>query len=266
MTENTSIPSFLARMSRIWGRAAQSVRGAALAALDTLLPPRCLGSGKIVDAPGMLDAGFWAELAFISQPACDCCGLPFSFGVDAGSLCAACIDTPPDFDRARAAVVYNDASRKLILDFKYGDKTHAVKTFLPWMQRAAAGMLDETDILIPVPLHPRRLWKRRFNQSALLAQVLARARGRLCLPDAMRRLRATPPQKGLSRNERHKNVRGAFGIPARHAETLRGKNVMILDDVFTSGATLNECARVLKKAGVAKVFIITLARVTHEEF
>lgn len=247
-------------------RLARAVRRALGRTLDLLLPPRCLGSGKIVDAPGMLDAGFWMELAFVSAPACDCCGLPFSFGVAEGSLCAACIDTPPDFDRARAAVVYNDASRQLILDFKYGDKTHAVKSFLPWMLRAGATLLPETDIILPVPLHARRLWQRRFNQSALLAQALGRAAGVACLPDGMTRKRHTPPQKGLSRSERHSNVRGAFAVSPRHASAIKDKRVMMIDDVFTSGATLNECARVLKRAGAAQVFVLTLARVTREEF
>jgi len=242
------------------------LRRAALAAVDTLLPPRCLGSGKVVDRPGMLDAGFWAELAFISSPACACCGLPFSFSAEDGSLCAACIDTPPDFDMARAAVVYNDASRQLVLDFKYGDKMHAVKTFAPWLSRAAAPMIGETDIVMPVPLHRKRLWQRRFNQSALLADTLARAAALPCLPDGMMRKRFTQPQKGLSRTERHTNVRGAFAVTPRHQAALAGKRVMIVDDVFTSGATLNECARVLKRAGAAKVFVVTLARVTREEF
>lgn len=243
-----------------------AVRAALGRTLDLLLPPRCIGSGKIVDAPGMLDAGFWTELAFVSAPACDCCGMPFSFGVADGSLCAACIDTPPDFDRARAAVVYNDASRQLILDFKYGDKTHAVRSFLPWMLRAGAAMLPETDVILPVPLHARRLWQRRFNQSALLAQALGRAAKTACLPDGLTRKRDTPPQKGLSRNERHSNVRGAFAISPRHAQAIKGKRVMIVDDVFTSGATLNECARILKRGGAAQVFVLTLARVTREEF
>lgn len=237
-----------------------------MAALDALLPPRCLGSGKIVDSPGMLDAAFWAELAFISAPACARCGLPFSFSVAEGSLCAACIDTPPDFDMARAAVVYNDASRQLILDFKYGDKMHAVDTFLPWLSRAAAPMAADTDIVLPVPLHPRRLWQRRFNQSAVLAQAIARVSGAAFIPDGMTRKRFTQPQKGLSRSERHSNVRGAFAVSPRAQATIKNKNVMLVDDVFTSGATLNECARVLKRAGAAKVYVVTLARVTREEF
>lgn len=235
-------------------------------ALDLLLPPRCIGSGRIVDAPGMIDAAFWRELAFVSAPACDCCGMPFSFGVAEGSLCGACIDTPPDFDRARAAVVYNDASRQLILDFKYGDKTHAVKSFLPWMLRAGATLLPQTDIILPVPLHARRLWQRRYNQSALLAQALGRAAKIPCLPDGLKRQRHTIPQKGLSRSERHSNVRGAFAVTPRHADKIRGKKVMVIDDVFTSGATLNECARILKRAGAAEVYVLTLARVTREEF
>jgi ComF family protein len=255
MSENPSFSPPLRHLQRL-----------VMAAVNTLLPPRCLGSGKVVDAPGMLDAGFWGELAFVSAPACDCCGLPFSFAVAEGSLCAACIDTPPAFDKARAAVIYNDASRQLVLDFKYGDKLHAVATFLPWLRRAGAEMLADTDILIPVPLHRRRLWQRRFNQSALLARAIARDTDLPCLPDALQRNRHTVPQKGLSRSERHLNVRGAFAVRPRGTDQIKGKRVMIVDDVFTSGATLNECARILKKAGAAQVFVLTLARVTREEF
>lgn len=234
--------------------------------LDLLLPPRCLGTGEIVDAQGMVTPALWSQLGFIDTPYCQTCGLPFAFATPDSTLCASCIDDEPVFDTARAAVVYDDTSRQMILDFKYGDRLHAVDTFMPWMLRAGAGMLAETDIILPVPLHRKRLWQRRFNQSALLAQKLARHSQKTYLAEGLIRSRYTIPQKGLSRKERHLNVKNAFAVPAPQAQKIQGKNVMIVDDVFTSGATLNECARILKKSGAAKVFVLTIARVTREEF
>ena len=153
-----------------------------------------------------------------------------------------------------------------MIDFKYGDRMHAVHTFTPWMLRAGAALLAETDVLVPVPLHKSRLWSRRFNQSAVLARALGRGCGKPALPAALLRLRRTVPQKGLSRAHRQENVHNAFSLNPRYADDIRGKTVMLIDDVFTSGATLNECARTLKKHGAARVFVLTIARVTKEEF
>lgn len=232
--------------------------------IDTLLPPRCPGTGEVVDRQGMVSAAFWPQLAFIEAPHCDTCGLPFSFEMAEGALCAACMEMEPEFDKARSAVVYNDASRKLVLDFKYGDRLHAVHAFVPWLLRAGDGLIAEADMVVPVPLHAMRLWQRRFNQSALLADRLARSCGKPWHPGVLLRLRHTVQQKGLSRKERALNVRNAFGVNRKH--DLKGKNILLVDDVFTSGATLNECARALKKAGAEKVFVLTIARVTREEY
>ena len=143
------------------------------AAIDTLLPPRCLGSGEVVDAQGMVSPAFWSQLQFIEDPFCKTCGIPFNFEIVNDALCAACMDMEPRFDRSRSAVTYNEASRKLVLAFKYGDRLHSIHTFAPWMIRAGQALIDETDIVIPVPLHHRRLRERRFNQSALLAEEIA---------------------------------------------------------------------------------------------
>ena len=234
--------------------------------LDLLLPPRCLGTGEIVDTQGMVTPALWSRLTFIDAPYCQTCGLPFAFATPDGSLCASCIEDEPVFDTARTAVIYDDTSRQMILDFKYGDRLHAVDTFMSWMLRAGAGMLAETDIILPVPLHRKRLWQRRFNQSDLLAQKLARRSDKIYLPKGLTRQRHTIPQKGLSRKERHLKVKNAFTVPDKQKSVLQDKNVLIVDDVFTSGATLNECARILKKSGAAKVFVLTVARVTREEF
>jgi len=233
-------------------------------AIDLLLPPRCLATGEIVDAQGMVSPAFWSQLQFIEDPFCKTCGIPFSFGTSPDTLCAACMDREPVFDQARSAVIYNDASRKIILSFKYGDRLHAVHTFTPWMLRAGHELLNSADIVIPVPLHHRRLRERRFNQSALLAHELARKSEKTYIPDALLRTRHTIPQQGLNFKERGKNVRGAFAANERYA--LKGKTVLLVDDVFTSGATLNECARVMKAVKAAAVNVLTIARVTKEEF
>ncbi|MCE9507680.1 MAG: ComF family protein [Alphaproteobacteria bacterium] len=236
------------------------------AAIDTLLPPRCVATGEIVDAQGMVSPAFWSQLQFIEDPFCKTCGIPFSFDIANDSLCAACMEREPAFDRSRSAVTYNEASRKLVLAFKYGDRLHTVHTFVPWMLRAGQELIGQADFIVPVPLHHRRLRERRFNQSALLAQEIAKASGQIYIPDALLRTRHTLPQKGLKARERDKNVRGAFAVNDSYHSRLRDKNILLIDDVFTTGATLNECARVLKAAKASSVSVLTIARVTKEEF
>src|SRR3972149_10734273 len=136
------------------------------AAIDTLLPPRCVATGEIVDVQGMVSPAFWSQLQFIEYPFCQTCGIPFSFEIANDSFCAACMEREPLFDQSRSAVTYNEASRKLVLSFKYGDRLHSVHTFAPWMIRAGQALIDRADFIIPVPLHHRRLRERRFNQPA----------------------------------------------------------------------------------------------------
>lgn len=256
----------LALLSRL-----RRAAGAVLSrAANTVLPPRCPATGEIVDRPGALAPAFWQQLTFIEPPCCDRCGLPFGVDLtgsgDADILCASCMATPFAFDRARAAVVYNDASRQLILGFKYGDRLHSITTFTPWLQRAGAALIADSDVILPVPLHRKRLWARRFNQSALLARALAKSCALTCLPAGLLRTRHTQPQKGLSRSARYKNVAGVFAVDNKHLALISGKRVLLIDDVFTSGATLDTCARALRGAGATQVHVLTLARVTREEF
>lgn len=241
-----------------------------LRAANVVLPPRCPATGEIVDHAGALSATFWQQLTFIEPPCCNHCGLPFGVdltGADSSDiLCASCMATPFAFDRARAAVVYNDASRQLILGFKYGDRLHSITTFIPWLRRAGAELISDSDIILPVPLHRKRLWLRRFNQSALLAHALAKSCKIRCLPAGLLRTKHTQPQKGLSRSARYKNVSGVFAVHPRYAAHIIGKRVLLIDDVFTSGATLDACAKALRGAGATQVHVLTLARVTREEF
>jgi len=234
--------------------------------LDALLPPQCLGCRAGVDAPGQLCATCWAGIGFIAAPFCACCGLPFDLDPGPGALCAACIAEPPDYDRARAVFRYDEASKGLVLRFKHGDRTDAAPAFARWLHRAAGELMDQADLVAPVPLHRWRLLKRRYNQAALLANELAALSGRPVVPDLLVRRRQTPSQGHLSRAERLKNVRGAFAVRPRHAAALAGKRVLLVDDVLTTGATVSAVARALRRAGAARVDVVTLARVVRPAF
>jgi ComF family protein len=245
------------------GRALQESAAATRRFVDLLLPPRCLGCGATVLDPASLCASCWTGLTFITAPHCACCGLPFSFAdeIGQGSMCAACFSAPPRFDRARSALVYDDASRPLILAFKRADRTDAAPMFGRWLARAGEDLLDKADVIAPVPLHRWRLFHRRYNQAALLAQVAGKATGVRCVPDLLVRSRATPSQGTLGKLGRRRNVAGAFAIHPRHRGLIEGKRVVLVDDVYTTGATLEECAKVLRRAEPAAIEALTLARV-----
>ncbi len=231
------------------------------AAVDFVLPPRCIVTGEIVGQQGMVAPSVWRDLTFIGKPQCGCCGIPFEFGMAAGTLCVRCIEKRPPYRTARSALVYNDASRAMILRFKHADQLHAVHAFTPWLRRAGAEMLDGADLLVPVPLHPFRLWRRRYNQAALIAQALGKSCGLPVMPEALKRQRATPSQGYLDYKQRQKNVKNAFAVNHQAVQRLDGRSVVLIDDVYTTGATVKECTRALLAAGAAAVDILTVARV-----
>ena len=241
-------------------RALELLRGHASRALDLILPPTCPITGERVEKPGHLSAKGWSQVRFIDDPVCARCGAPFAHDEGEGALCPACIAAPPAFDRARAAVIYDEASHKLIVGFKHSDRTELGPLFAGWLERAGAPLLREETILIPTPLHKRRLLARRFNQSALLAQRLAERAGAKLLSAGLKRVRATPPQKNLSAEARRRNVAGAFEVAADHKAEIAGAHIIVIDDVMTTGATLSAAARALKRAGAAKVDALVLAR------
>jgi ComF family protein len=226
-------------------------------ALDAVLPPRCLSCGEIVGDPGVLCASCWRGVSFIAAPFCARCGLPFPH--EAAGVCAACAAAPPHYDRARAVFRYDAASRNLVIAFKHADKTHAAPAFGAWMRRAGAALLEDADLLVPVPLHWTRLFRRRYNQAALLAHAIDRAR---VVPDLLVRRRRTPSQGHLGRSARARNVAGAFAV--RTGAGVAGKRIVLVDDVMTTGATVGECARILRRAGAARVDVLTLARAVRE--
>ncbi len=229
--------------------------------LDALAPPLCPVTNEPLAAPGFLSAAAWATLQFIDDPVCDRCGAPFAHEFGDGVSCARCIAEPPDFDSARAAVVYDDASHGLIVSFKHADRTELAPMFAGWLLRASRGLLRSGSLIAPAPLHRQRLFARRYNQAAILADAVARASGAAFEPMLLERTRATPPQQRLSPEGRRRNVAGAFAVRESAAARVKGAHVVLIDDVLTTGATLSACARTLKKAGAARVDALVLARV-----
>jgi ComF family protein len=206
-------------------------------------------------------------VTFLGPPLCRGCGFPFELAPAApaaeGALCAACHADPPAFDRARAVMAYDAGSRGLVLAFKHADRTEAAPPFARWMARAGAELLAEADVIAPVPLHRWRLLARRYNQAALLANQLGRLSGLPVVPDLLVRRRNTPSQGRLSAAGRSRNVAGAFAVHPRHAARVRGRCVLLVDDVLTTGATVAACTRVLRRAGAGQVDVLTLARVVR---
>lgn len=221
--------------------------------LDFALPPRCGGCGAIVDDVDSFCTDCWRKLEFL-QGGCERCGLPLK-GTEA-ETCGACLAQPPRLDRIRAAVAYDDISRSIALRLKYGRKIALARTMSRYM-RPLVGELPSDALLVPVPLHRRRLWSRGFNQSAIVARELSRRTGIPVAVDALRRTRANPPLKGMGMRQRRRTVAGAF----RSTMDLRGQTVILVDDVLTTGSTANACARVLKRAGAGRVDLVSWARV-----
>lgn len=227
--------------------------------LDAVLPPRCLACQEPMAPPGGLCPDCWPLVRFLAEPLCRRCGIPMAGpGVE---VCGACADHPPAYGQARAVFAYEDGSRDLILRLKHADALAGVPVLARWMLRPGAEMLRTADWLVPVPLHWRRLFQRRYNQSAELARALARIAGVRALPDGLVRTRRTPSQGGLSRRQRQANVRDAFAVPHRHQARVRGGHAVVIDDVMTTGATVDACAAALLAAGARRVDVLCLARV-----
>lgn len=234
-------------------------------AIDTVLPPRCLRCGATVEAVGALCPDCWAAMAFLGPPHCACCGYPFEFDMGLAALCAACARERPPYGRARAVLRYDDASRDLVLAFKHADRTDGAPAYGAWLARAGAELVAEADIVAAVPLHWTRLFVRRYNQAALLALAVARQAGLPAVPDLLVRRRRTPSQGRLSAAGRARNVAGAFAINPRRKAMVSGRRILLVDDVQTTGATVESCARVLLRGGAAVVDVLTLARVVRAQ-
>ena len=237
-----------------------AARTAARQVLDFALPPRCPGCGTVTAEPHRFCLSCWQELRFLGEPCCERCGLPFEYEGGSGAECGSCLAAPPSYDRLRAAVAFGETARKVALKLKYSGRPGVAETLAHFMQRHLSGEEREA-ILVPVPLHRWRIWKRGYNQSALIAGALARRTGHRAELDLLRRVKSTPVLRGLGRRERALAVRGAFKVPEGARKTVEGRTILLVDDVYTSGATANACAKALKRAGAARVNIICWARV-----
>lgn len=223
--------------------------------LDFALPARCGGCGTIVADVDSFCAECWRQLEFL-QGGCARCGLPLK--ATEAELCGACLAKPPRLDRIRSAVAYDDISRSIAIRLKYGRRVGLARTMSRYM-RPLVGEMPADALLVPVPLHRSRLWSRGFNQSAIVARELSRRTGVPLSVDALIRARGTPPLKGLNMRQRRRTVAGAFR--ANRDIDLTGRTVILIDDVLTTGSTANACARALKKAGAARVDLVSWARV-----
>jgi ComF family protein len=231
-----------------------------------LFPPVCMGCRRQVLRPGTLCGVCWPRLRFLERPWCEVMGTPFGHDMGEGFLSADAIANPPPFKRARAAVAYSGMARRMVQGLKYNDRTDLAPWMARWMVRAGAELLGDADIVIPVPLHWRRFLSRRFNQSAELARAVATLSGKRFESSALRRVKVTRQQVGLGRSEREDNVRGAFHVPPEAEIYVRGRNVLLVDDVYTTGATVFAVTKSLKKAGAASVDVLTFARVIPGDF
>lgn len=228
-------------------------------ALDIVLPPQSLLSTDPEDDTAPL----WQAVKFIDEPCCEACGFPFEYTALADSLCLRCAAFRPAFDRARSAMAYDEASRELILGFKHGGRTDGLGLFTSQLSRAGRKLIADADIIIPVPLHASRLRRRRYNQAAILARRLAKTHNKAFDADSLLRKRKTDSQGGKSASGRRSNVKGAFHIPEAQRASLQDKAILVIDDVMTTGATLDACAKTLKRAGAVKVDALCLARVVR---
>ncbi len=240
--------------------ALHGAKGLARQLLDFALPPRCPGCGVVTEEEHRFCLPCWQSLHFLGEPCCARCGLPFAFDQGAEAECGACLANPPEYDRLRAAVAYGEIARKVALKLKYQGRPGVAETLSYFMQRHI-GDEDQGALIVPVPFHRWRIWKRGYNQSALIASALARRTGRRAELGLLERVKATPVLRGLGRRERALAVRGAFRVSPAAKEKVAGRTIVLVNDVHTSGATANACAKALRGAGAARVNILCWARV-----
>ncbi len=243
-------------------KAAAALRAVPRWIADGLLPPLCLACDRPVVQSGLLCGPCWGAVNFIAPPYCRRCGYPFEYDSGPEALCGPCVREAPPYSRARAAMRYDEYSKALIIGFKHADRTEAAGRFGAWLRQAGGDLIAEAELVTAVPLHWRRLLKRRYNQAALLAGALTEAHGGLEFrPDLLLRTKATPPQGRLTRQQRRDNLRGAIALNPARRDVLGDKRVLLIDDVMTTGATLEACSRALLKAGARSVDVLVLARV-----
>lgn len=241
------------------------VRRLASAAIGLVYPPTCVACGSATGQPHALCAACWRGLRLIERPYCERLGTPLALDLGIGSLLSpGAIAEPPVFGRARAVAIYDGTARDLVHRLKYGDRLDLARTMGRMMASTGREVLDEAELILPVPLYGLRLWRRRFNQSALLARTIGGISGKPCELHALVRVKATRPQVGLTRAQRAANLQGAFRVADRARSRIAGRRLLLIDDVSTTGATGNAAARVLLRAGAAGVDLLTFATVTRD--
>lgn len=229
--------------------------------LNLLFPPQCGLCRELIDENGGICSNCWQELNFITAPFCKICGYPYEFDMGESAQCAACMANPPEYNGHRSVFHFDDGSKRLVHDLKYHDKPLMLDSFAKWLAQAAPDWLDLPDVmLVPVPIHRFRLLKRKYNQSALLVKALAEYTQSDVGYDILQRVKNRPPQASLSRQKRLKNLAGAFRVNPKRKELIKARPIILIDDVMTTGTTINACAKILHKAGSGRVFSITLAR------
>jgi ComF family protein len=236
----------------------------AKAALGLLYPPTCIACQAATGEPHTLCATCWSGIRFIERPFCERLGTPFAVDLGQPLLSPAAIADPPVFGRARAVAEYEGTASLLVHRLKYNDRLELARALGAMMTRAGAELLREADVIVPVPLHRWRLWRRRFNQAMALGRVVSSESGVACDPFLLARVKRTRRQVGLTKAQRQENLQGAFRVPAEATARLQGKRVLLIDDVLTTGATANAASRALLRGGAASVDILAFARVVTE--
>ncbi|WP_018690271.1 ComF family protein [Ahrensia kielensis] len=243
---------------RTWAKnASRSVFG-------TLFPDVCLGCGAFVTKQGVVCANCWSKLQFIERPYCEINGTPFTVDFGLGAVSANAIANPPHYHAARSATIHLSIARQLVTRLKYADRTDLAPWMADWMIRAGREFIDEADLVVPVPLHRWRYFSRRYNQSAELARVIAKKTSKTHCPSALLRKKPTRQQVGLNLRQRQENVRGTFIVPADQHIQIAGRTILLIDDVLTTGATVNAAAKALQKSGAAKVYVLTFSQVVPQ--
>jgi ComF family protein len=255
-----------ARLAEMAGHVHKAISYSLNAGINLLVPPRCGNCNRISVHQAGLCAICWPQIRFIEQPFCEVMGTPFSLNLGDATLSTEAIANPPPFARLRSAVIYDDIARRLISRFKFSDRNDLAPFIANAMVRAGGSLLEDADIIIPLPLHWRRLHSRRFNQSADLARIISvvSASDNKSIPTkpmVLTRTRNTKQQIGLTQEGRHRNVSGAFLVPADKAIQITGKRVLLIDDVYTSGASVKSATKALLRGGAEAVDVLTFARV-----
>jgi ComF family protein len=241
-----------------WGFPKRFASRLAAGLTDLIWPPRSLLSDARVSKAGTIEADIWQSLDFLYGSTCHRCGVPLPEATAPESICPVCLARTPLFQSMRAALAYDDVSKALVLGMKHGARKDGVKVYANWMAEAAP-FARQADMIVPVPLHWTRLWSRGYNQAGWLAQALAEHIDKPFSPLSLIRKRRTPSQNGLSASGRARNVEGAFHV----GHDVTGKIILLVDDVYTTGATINACAKALLRAGALRVDGVALARVVR---